>query len=112
MGTGALTLSSRELRVGRIGKLAGVAVLAALTFLPVAISIRAGIFDSFVDNPLSGWGMWGTFAIYAWTRPSRREFALTVAIATVLRIAYALLIGERGYEASFVIGMGVFLGPA
>jgi hypothetical protein len=29
-------------------------------------------------------------------RPSRREFAFTVAIATALRIAYAVLVGERG----------------
>jgi hypothetical protein len=56
--------------------------------------------------------MWGTFAIYASTRPARKEFAATIGLGLVLRLAYNLGIGESGYPGSGIIGMGVFLGLA
>ena len=93
-------------------KVAGIAALVALMLIPVAIAVHAGVYDSSVDNPLMGWGMWGTFAIYASLRPRRRELVATISIGLVFRLAYNLAVGERGYWGSAVIGMGVFLGLA
>jgi len=56
--------------------------------------------------------MWGTFAIYVGSRPSRRDLTLTAALGLALRAAYDLAIGERGYAGSLVLGMGPFLGVA
>jgi len=80
--------------------------------IPVAMSVRAGIYDSCVDDALAGWGMWGTFAIYVGSRPSRRDLTLTAALGLALRAAYDLAIGERGYPGSLILGMGPFLGVA
>jgi hypothetical protein len=94
------------------GKAILIAILAPLVLIPSAIAIRLGAYDSFVDNPLTGFGMWGTFTIHMWTRPSRKEWMLTVAAALAMRAVYDLAIGERGYAGYIVIGMGVFLGLA
>ena len=80
--------------------------------IPVAFTVHAGLYDSFVDNPLSGWGMWGTFMIHLSTRPRRSEVFATILLALIMRLAYDLAIGEKGYPGSALIGMGVFLGLA
>jgi hypothetical protein len=112
MGSTLVTISPHSNRLERVLKLGAWVVIPLLMLIPVAISVHAGLYDSFVDNVLSGWGMWGTFAIYAATRPNRKELAATVALAVALRAAYDLAIGERGYPGSVVLGMGVFLGLA
>jgi hypothetical protein len=111
MGPSTLTLPRGTLATDKL-KLAVGVVVGLFMLVPVAIAIHAGVYDSVVDNALSGWGMWGTFAIYASTRPSRKEITLTVSIALMLRLAYNLAIGEHGYPGSKIIGMGVFLGLA
>jgi hypothetical protein len=111
MGLSTLTLPRGSAKTGKLKVAAGV-VVGLFMLLPVAIAIHAGVYDSVVDNALSGWGMWGTFAIYASTRPSRKEITITVSIALALRLAYNLAIGEHGYPGSKIIGMGVFLGLA
>ncbi|MEI9972713.1 MAG: hypothetical protein WDO73_12030 [Ignavibacteriota bacterium] len=81
MGSGILTLPPRPfLQVG-IGKTLAVAALLPIVLLPPAIAIHMGAYDSFVDNPIAGFGMWGTFTIHIWTRPGRREQILTVGLA-------------------------------
>lgn len=87
-------------------------MLGVVLLLPVAVAVRAGLYDSVVDNALSGWGMWGTFAIYCATRPVRRELAATVGLGALMRLGYDLALGEKGYQGSWFIGMGVFLGLA
>jgi len=67
------------------------------------------MYDSLVDKAVSGWGMWGAFAIYLHTRPSRWEWVATVGIGAFLRLVYDLEIGERGYPGSRVIAAGAFL---
>ncbi len=98
-------------RIERL-KFAAGATVVLLMLAPVAISIHAGLYDSVVDNALSGWGMWGTFALYVSTRPSRKELAAAISFGLALRLVYDLTIGERGYPGSAIIGMGVFLGLA
>ena len=87
-------------------------VIGALLLIPVVLVFHAGLYDSFVDNVLSGWGMWGTFIIHLSSRPKRGEVTVTVVFGLVLRLAYDLAIGEKGYPGSALIGMGVFLGLA
>jgi hypothetical protein len=96
----------------RAVKLIGALVLAIVMLFPVVIAAHSGIYDSFVDNVLSGWGMWGTFAIHMWTRPSRKECGVTVALGVISRLTYDVIIGERGYPGSVIIAMGAFLGLA
>ena len=84
----------------------------AVVLLPVALAARFGLYHSFIDEPLNGWGMWGTFAIHMALRPSRREQLVTVLLGLVARLAYDLAIGERGYPGYLIIGMGIFLGFA
>lgn len=82
--------------------------------IPVLIAVRyGGLYNStFVDNALSGWGMWGTFIIHMATRPSRKEIGATLLLGAAMRLLYDLAIGEKGYSGSIVIAMGVFLGLA
>ena len=112
MGSNTLALPPRTFTPPATVKalVTGLVVLMVLT--PAAIAIHAGAYDSFFDNSLAGFGMWGTFAIHMWTRPDRREILLTVVLGFALRLVYDLAIGERGYVGSLVIGMGIFLGLA
>jgi hypothetical protein len=113
MGSETLTLPSRpSLPHARVLKGVLLAVFGACVLIPVSISLHAGQYDSFLDNPLSAFGMWGTFAIHMWTRPGRREWSCTVALALLGRLVYDVAIGERGYSGSLVISMGGFLGLA
>ncbi len=105
------TVSPRGFGIRHLKFAAGL-VVGLVMLLPVVIAVHAGIYNSFVDNPLSGWGMWGNFAIYAATRPSWKEYAVTISVGLALRLAYDLAIGEHGYPGSAIIGMGVFLGLA
>ncbi len=91
-----------------------VALAAAgiLLLAPALIAVHNGLYDSFVDSPLSGWGMWGTFVIHMGTRPSRKEVGITVLLGLAMRLAYDAAIGETGYPGSLVIAMGTFLGLA
>ncbi|HXB69874.1 MAG TPA: phosphatase PAP2 family protein [Candidatus Acidoferrales bacterium] len=93
-------------------KFLGMAALAVAISIPLAIAIHAGVYDSFMDSALTGFGFWGSFAIYLSTRPGRKECVATVLLGTLLRFAYDLTIGERGYQGSALIGMGTFLGFA
>ena len=93
-------------------KRAALAVLGLVMLVPVVIVVRAGIYDSFVDNPLSGWGMWGTFVVHMATRPRRKEIGATVLLGLALRLAYDAAIGEKGYPGYWWIAMGTFLGLA
>src|SRR5579871_3596565 len=111
MSSSAITLSAGSPGTLRL-KWAVWAVLGLLMMLPVAVAVHAGVYDSFVDNALSGWGMWGTFAIYCSTRPGRRELAATAALGAAMRVGYDLAFGERGYPGSWIIGLGVFMGLA
>ena len=88
------------------------AVLAPLVLIPAVIAIRLGAYDSFVDNPLTGFGLWGTFTIHMWTRPGRKEAAFSIALALAMRVVYDVVWGEHGYAGSLFVGMGVFLGIA
>ena len=112
MGSNVLTRAPRPSRPGLALKIVPFALLGLLMLIPVAMSVRAGIYDSCVDDALAGWGMWGTFAIYVGSRPSRRDLTLTAALGLALRAAYDLAIGERGYPGSLILGMGPFLGVA
>ena len=58
---------------------------------------------------MSAWGMWGNVAIYAGTRPGRRELLITTGLAFLIRAVYDLVVGEAAYPGSFLIGMGPFL---
>jgi len=112
VGSETLTLPLRPLPRAGAGKAILIAILLPLVLLPAAGAIRLGAYGGFFDNALTGFGMWGTFAIYLWTRPSRKGWMLTVAAALAMRAVYDLAIGERGYPGYLVIGMGVFLGLA
>jgi PAP2 superfamily len=112
MRSSELTRPPGALRLERALMAASWAVIALVIPIPVIIAVHSGLYDSFVDNPLSGWGMWGAFAIYAATRPGRKELAVTVSLAVTLRIVYDIAFGERGYPGSLVLAMGTFLGPA
>ena len=112
MGSNTLTLSPRSFTPSLALKALIGAVLAPLMLLPVVIAIHLGAYDNFVDNALTGFGMWGTFAIHMWTRPSRKERLLTVVLGLAMRVAYDLAVGERAYVGSLLIGMGTFLGVA
>jgi len=76
------------------------------------VAVRGGLYDSFVDSPLSGWGMWGTFVIHMFTKPSRKEIGITALLALAMRLLYDMVVGEKGYEGYVIIGMGAFLGIA
>ena len=93
-------------------KVAVCAVLAVLAPLPLIVAIHAGLYDGFVDNALTAWGMWGTFVIYTALRPGRTEMAFTVSLGVLFRLVYDLAIGERPYPGSPILGMGTFLGLA
>ena len=80
--------------------------------IPVALNVRAGIFDGYIQSPLSGWTMWGTFAIYGATKPTRRELTAACALGIALHAVYHFICGEPGYEGSLVLIQGVFLGLA
>ena len=84
------------------------AIVLPLMFIPVVIAIRAGVYDSWLDNPVNGFGMWGVFAIYLWTRPPRKEFVLVLAAASVLHILRWAIAGEASYPGSSVINIGVY----
>ncbi len=111
MGPGTLTLPPRPV-TSTARKTLLAAVLAPLVLIPAAIAIYLGAYDSFVDNPLTGFGLWGTFTIHMWTRPRHRELLATIAAGLAMRAVYDLAIGEHGFAGSAVIGMGVFLGLA
>jgi hypothetical protein len=112
MGLSASPVLPRTFRLERTLKFAGFGFVVFLMLIPVVIAARAGVYDSFIDSALTGWGMWGAFAIYLWTHPSRKELAVTAGVALALRVAYDLAIGERGYPGSLVLGMGAFLALA
>ena len=112
MATSTATLPPRAATLRRSAQITAGVMFAAMLLVPVAVAVHAGMYDSFVDNALSGWGMWGTFAIHMWTRPSRKECATTVGLGLLLRAVYNAAIGERGYPGSALIAMGTFLGLA
>jgi hypothetical protein len=112
MASHALALPPRTFNPPGALKALVLAVLALLVLLPIPIAIHAGMYDSFVDNGLTGFGMWGTFVIHMWTRPGRKERLLTVTLGVAMRVAYDLAVGERGYPGYVLIGMGTFLGLA
>ena len=101
-------------------KLTNASVLKALLFapiglillIPVIVAVRGGLYGSFLDSPLSGWGMWGTFAIHMSTKPSRKEIGITALFGLAMRLLYDVAVGEKGYEGYIVIGIGTFLGMA
>ena len=109
MASGTLTLSPR-LSSPAPAKTILKIVLGLLVFAPVVVAVRAGAYDSFVDNALTGFGFWGTFTIHMWTRPRRKEWGVTVVLGLALRLLYDVIIGEHGYPGYLVIGMGTFLG--
>uniref|UniRef100_Q01VD1 Inositolphosphotransferase Aur1/Ipt1 domain-containing protein n=1 Tax=Solibacter usitatus (strain Ellin6076) TaxID=234267 RepID=Q01VD1_SOLUE len=88
------------------------AALGTVLVFPVVVAVHHGLYDSYIDNPLSGWSMWGTFVIHLATRPSRREVGITALLGALMRGAYDALVGEKGYAGSLIIGMGTFLGLA
>jgi hypothetical protein len=112
MGSNTLTLPRPNLSASGALKTALIAILTLMVLTPAAIAIHAGAYDSFIDNGISGFGLWGSFIIHMWTRPSRKEVAATLAIGIALRLVYDLAVGERGYVGYVVIGMGAFLGLA
>jgi hypothetical protein len=86
------------------------AVIAVpLLLLPAVIVIRAGVYDSWLENPLSGFGMWGAYCIYLWTRPPRREATLFLLCAAGIRVIHWGLMHEHGYPGSAVINIGNYL---
>ena len=112
MGPDTLTLPLRTLTPSGAFKAFGIALLAMLVLIPAAVAIHHGWYNSYADNALTGFGMWGTFAIHLWTRAQRKEIGITVGLGLALRIIYDLTVGERGYPGYVLIGMGVFLGFA
>lgn len=112
MGSCPLTLPPRPFAASTTRKALIAVILVPLVLIPTAAAIRLGAYDSFVDNPLSGFGLWGTFAVHMWTRPDRKERLLTIVAGLAMRVAYDLAIGERGYAGSTLIAMGVYLGLA
>lgn len=107
MPTGNLSLNA-----SRVLKVFLIAALSAIALFPVIIAARAGQYDSIADDPISAFGLWGTFIIHMWTRPSRKECAATVLLAITARMIYDFLVGERGYPGSILIGFGLFLGAS
>jgi len=94
----------------RIAKSVVVVLLTIVGLLPVVIAARAGQYNSIAEDPISAFGLWGTFAIHMWIRPGRKESSITVLLAVAMRVGYDLLIGEHGYLGSAIIGFGPFLG--
>jgi hypothetical protein len=106
------TPTAFQFKPANVVKALAFAVVGVILLIPVTVAVRGGLYDFFVDSPLSGWGMWGTFAIHMFTRPSRKEIGVTALLAAAMRLAYDVGIGERGYEGYILIGMGTFLGIA
>src|SRR5262249_27226711 len=105
-------LSPSALTVARAIRWLTFGIVGLVLLAPVALAIHAGFYDSFVDNALSGWGMWGTFVIHIATRPSRKEIGATVLLGVVMRVTYDVIIGEQGYPGFTFIAMGAFFGLA
>jgi hypothetical protein len=103
---------SRPVRVPTTKLLLWIAFGAAALVLSIPVIVAAHLI-SFVNDPLCGWGMFGTFVIYlAVTDPPRKEIGVTVLLGVALRLLYDVAIGEKGYQYSTVIAMGAFLGMA
>lgn len=90
-------------------KLALAAAVVLTMLIPVVIAIHAGVYDSWFDNPLSSFGMWGVFVIYLWTRPHPKESLLVFCLAVILRITHWLAANEYPYPGYSVINIGVYL---
>ena len=112
MGSSTLTVPSRPISKSAIWKALLTAVLLPLVLLPPVIAVRHGSYDSFSDNAVTGFAMWGAFFVHMWTRPGRKEQLITVVLAVAMRVAYDLTLGERIYPGSLFITMGTFLGFA
>ncbi len=68
---------------------------------------------TFELNPTFSFTLLGTFAIYAWMRPSRSSWLAVLIITLGLRLARIRLIGGLGtYFGVWWIGWGAFLGVA
>ena len=98
--------------LARPGKALRAAVVLVTILVPVVLAIRLGVYVSFVDSPLTAFGMWGAFTIHIWTRPGPKEGIYTILLGIAARGIYNIVIGERGYPGSLIIGMGTFLGFA
>lgn len=79
-----------------------------LMLVPVVIAIRAGVYDSWFDNPINGFGMWGVFAVYLWTRPTRKESFLVWLFASALRTLHWDFANEHSYPGCSVINIGAY----
>lgn len=69
--------------------------------------------SAFELNPTFSFTLLGTFAIYAWTRPSRAAWLSVLIVAVGLRLACIRLTGGLGtYYGVWWISWGAFLGIA
>ena len=89
-------------------KTALLAAAVPVMIIPVVIAIHAGVYHSWFDNPFNGFGMWGVFVIYLWTRPARKEWLLVLCSAVILRMIHAGLVSEYPYPGYSVINVGVY----
>jgi len=112
VGSSTLTVPLRPIPKSAVWKALLIAVLVPLVLLPPAVAIQHGAYNSFADNALTGFGMWGTFFLHMCTRPSRKERLITVVLAVAMRVAYDLAFGEQTYPGWLFITMGTFLGLA
>lgn len=106
MGVTAPGFSNRKaLRI----VLTAVALSVVAAPVAVALFVHSGADHSWTDDSLNGFGMWGVFVVYLWTRPPRKESLLIVAAAALVRAIHWFAVAEHPYPGCSVIGVGVYL---
>jgi hypothetical protein len=82
--------------------------LGAVVLVPLAVAVH-GVYDTWMDDSVNGFAMWGVFIIYLKTRPARKEWLGVLLAATVLRSLHWLLAAERAYAGYALINIGFYL---
>jgi hypothetical protein len=89
--------------------------LLGLVALPVLIFhiFFVGLLGKIGNDPILSLGISGAFIIHCWRGRPRTEYALTIGLAVLLRIAYQMTIGISGhYYGDIIVSWGSFLGIA
>src|SRR5215469_10425403 len=89
-------------------KMALLTALGAVVLVPLAVAVH-GVYDTWMDDSVNGFAMWGVFIIYLKTRPARKEWLGVLLAATVLRSLHWLLAAERAYAGYALINIGFYL---
>lgn len=72
-----------------------------------------GLLSKIGNDPILSLGISGAFVIHCWRGRSRMEYALTIALAVLLRVAYHEAVGiSSQYFGQAIISWGSFLGIA